>query len=151
MEREEQEITMKKKICFLSIFGLIVLIAFLVWMLLAMILKNTFNPKIPDYNYRLSLIAKENKGKMIPVDILSAGDWDKVCFLGPYSIGPNSENTAKWNIRDYTNVLDADGHNVLVFSKDNKVVDFIIQNRAHGDFSALNGSCLNRGKQIEIR
>ena len=142
---------MKQKICFLSIFGLIILIVYLIWMLLMMILENTFKPMIPDYNYHLSLIAKENKGKLIPVDMLSAGDWDKVCFLGPYYIEPDSDNSTKWNIRDYTNVLDTDGHNVLVFSKDDKVIDFIIQNRSHGDFSALSGSCLNRGKQIEIK
>jgi len=115
------------------------------------ILEYAFKPNVPDYNYRLSLIAKENKGKMVPVDILSVGIWDKVCFLGSYYIEPDSENSKKWNIFDYTNVLDSDGHNVLVFSKDDKVVDFIIQNRSHGDFSALSGTCLNRGKLIEIK
>lgn len=144
---------MKSKICFLSISGLTIIIGLLLLALFRMTLDSIYQPKIPDYNYRLSLIAKENKGKMVPVDILGGGDdWDKVCFFGPYSSSIlDTNNSSTWKIDDYTDVLRSDGHNVLIFSKEGKVIDFIIQSRKHGGFVGLSGTCANRGEQIQIK
>lgn len=140
---------MKSKICSFSIIGLIIIILFLLWIIFNFILENISKPKIPNYNYHISQLAMQYEGDTLPVSLLNSGNWDKVCFLGPYS-GHSPSNNWDININDFTNVLNSDGHNVLVFLKNNTVEDFIIQSRIHGNFSTLSGTCKNRNEYIEL-
>jgi len=106
--------------------------------------------KIKPYNYHLTLIVENNLGKTLSVAELGGTDWEKVCFLGPYSNDSSEVIGFDWEITDYTDVLVSDGHNVLVFVADDIVKDFIVQSRSKGDFSTLNGSCLQRNQQVII-
>lgn len=102
------------------------------------------NPKIPTYNYSLWKTIQRNKGQYIDFQAMGNDKWTRVCFLGPYN--ENSEKLLgfPWHITDYTNVLNSDGHNVIIFATDTEVVDFIIQTRSNGDFYTMSGRCLPR-------
>jgi len=50
----------------------------------------------------------------------------------------------KWNIEVKTNIQLEDGHNVIVFIKDNQVRQYVKHPRNLGDFSSLNGKCFDK-------
>jgi len=144
------------KIYLVSIFTLSVLVVLLSILSFKLLFSNTQKVNIPDYNFRLSTLIEQSKGSEILAGDLGGRNWDKVCFLGPYSTASSKVLGIDWEVAKFTDVLTSDGHNVIVFVKGKFVEDFIIQSRAHGDFSKLSGLCLleeqrliiSKGKQV---
>ena len=113
-------------------------------------LSDVFEKHVPDHNYHLARMVESHRGGTISVTELDSSEWDKVCFLGPYSADSSKVLGVDWEVRDFTDVLDSDGHNVLVFVSGDAVTNFIIQNRTKGDFSNLSGSCFKHGQSLKI-
>lgn len=70
--------------------------------------------------------------------------WTKVCFLGPYNESSEQTLGFPWLVSEHTDVLKSDGHNVIVFATDSKIIDYVIHSRGYGDFWKLSGKCLSR-------
>ena len=138
------------KVTISLITTLSIIVIFLLGVIFQMILSNFTKSRIPDYNYHLALVVENNLGKTLSVAEFGGADWEKICFLGPYSNDSSEVIGFDWEITDYTDVLDSDGHNVLVFVADGAVQDFIVHIRSKGDFSTLSGSCLKRNQQVII-
>jgi len=129
---------------------LLLVIASLTFLLSMCALEETFETNILDHNYRLFNLINEKRGQTILSDELNSGDWSMVCFLGPYSTDSSTVLGFDWDIEKYTDVLQSDGYNVLVFVNQGEVFDFIIQSRDKGDFSSLSQQCLNKGAVLKI-
>ena len=115
-----------------------------------LVLDDTMNKTIPDYNYHLSELINANKGNEIIVSDLGGKSWERACFLGPYQTDSSKVLGFKWDIKQYTDVLSSDGHNVIIFITGNSVYDFIIQSRSEGDFSKLSGLCFQRDERLKV-
>jgi hypothetical protein len=100
--------------------------------------------KIPEYNYSLWDKILHNEGQEIDFQYLGGSEWTKVCFLGPYNTNSKNLLGFSWDVTDYTGVLSSDGHNVIIFTNEKKVIDFYVQIRSHGDFHKMSGKCLPR-------
>ena len=99
-------------------------------------------------------IWKQMKAKnydSIDFSSLAGPAWTKVCFYGPYSESEEGELGFKWRVSDHTDVLTSDGHNVIVFATDSKVISYIVHPRAYGDFAKLSGNCLPRSSARMVR
>jgi len=101
-------------------------------------------PAPPKYNYSLWNNIQSNNGKSIDFQTLGSHEWNKVCFLGPYNTNSEKLLGFNWNISEYTDVLSSDGYNVIIFTNDKEVIDFVVQTRSHGDFQKMSGKCLPR-------
>ena len=102
-------------------------------------------PQIPQYNYWLW---KQSQKNSVNFEAYGSKAWDRVCFLGPYDEFSSELTGLSWDVTEYTDVLSSDGHTVVVFINDTEVIDFIVQIRSKGDFSALSGTCLPRSKSL---
>jgi hypothetical protein len=94
---------------------------------------------------------KATEYKSIDFSVLAGQEWTKACFYGPYSETNESELGFKWRISEHTDVLASDGHNVIVFATDSKVVSFVVHSRAYGDFATLSGKCVARSAAQLVR
>ncbi len=74
--------------------------------------------------------------------------WDRVCILGPYSDNNASKITLgfEWDSETHTSILTNDGIALLLFLKDQKVVEFVEHSRINGDFANLSRQCFVREK-----
>ena len=102
-------------------------------------------PQIPQFNYWLW---KQSQNNSMTFEVYGSNEWDRVCFLGPYSEFSSELTGLSWDVTEYTDVLSSDGHTVIVFINEIEVIDFIVQIRNKGDFSSLSGTCLPRSKSI---
>jgi len=71
-------------------------------------------------------------------------EWKRVCFLGPYNLNSKEALGFDWDISKHTDVLTSDGHNVIIFTTETRVIDYIVHSRAKGDFWKLSGKCIPR-------
>lgn len=129
---------------------LIAVIIFLLVILASYVLDGAMEQDIPEYNYQVFQLLENNEGETIVAKNLKGGDWDRVCFMGPYSRDSSALLGFDWDINQYTNVLDSDGHNVLIFTSTDKVLDFVIQKRSYGDFSDLSGQCFGVNQRFKV-
>ncbi|PKG36920.1 hypothetical protein CXF74_21640 [Psychromonas sp. Urea-02u-13] len=138
------------KIYVFSIFILLSLVILLSIFSFKLFFENVQRVHVPDYNLRLSNLFEKNIGKEILTEELGGKSWDKVCFLGPYLSSSSSVLRFEWDIAQYTDVLRSDGHNVIVFVKEESVEDFIVHKRTKGDFSKLSGLCFSNTQRLII-
>lgn len=91
-------------------------------------------------------LLKSNDFKSINFSNYGENEWEKVCFLGPYN--EQSENALgfSWHVSEHTDVLRSDGHNVIVFTTEKKVLEYVVHSRGYGDFWKLSGKCYSRDK-----
>jgi hypothetical protein len=92
-------------------------------------------------------IAKQlntNKNQSIDFSTIGKEDWTRICFLGPYNRDSEKVLGFDWNVSKHTDVLISDGHNVILFATDKKLIDFIELPRNQGDFWKLSGECFDR-------
>lgn len=87
---------------------------------------------------------KANNFETLELSKLGGNGWTKVCFLGPYNEMSEKALGFSWRVSKHTNVLKSDGHNVIVFATDAKVVEYVVHSRDRGDFWQLSGKCFNR-------
>ena len=82
------------------------------------------------------------------LDFSKMGDetWTRVCFLGPYNENSVDMLGFDWHVADHTNVLQSDGHTVVILATESEVVEFVEQPRNQADFSELSGQCLGRNE-----
>jgi len=85
-----------------------------------------------------------NKYQSIDFSKIGGDEWTRVCFLGPYTRDSAMILGFDWNVSKYTDVLISDGHNVIVFTTNKKVIEFIELPRNKGDFWGLSGECFDR-------
>lgn len=137
---------MKSHKFYILIITLLILVLIVSFSINALFLLSTkSDKKIPDYNYKIAKLIKYSEQNNTPLKIseLRNNDWNRACILGPYWTASTNELNFDWDINQHTNVLQSDGHTVLVFLQDETVIDFVVQNRAHGDLSKFSGSCFN--------
>lgn len=85
-----------------------------------------------------------NDYKAIDFSKIASPAWSKVCFFGPYNNNSEIALGFPWHLSEHTDVLKSDGHNVIVFATESKVIEFVVHSRAYGDFWTLSGQCLKR-------
>ena len=107
--------------------------------------------EIPMFNYALWQEIQKNRYQHIDFENFGNGDWNRVCFFGPYNEFSSETLGFDWKIANYTNVLSSDAHNVLVFTTETEVIDFVVHSRSKGDFWELSGKCLNRNDSELIK
>ena len=80
-------------------------------------------------------------------------NFERVCIFGPYSQNKGVENLLgfKWDIEAKTSIHLDDSHNVLVFIKDNHVIDYVKHARNFGDFSNFSGQYFDKFNSKFIR
>ena len=85
-------------------------------------------------------------GNVIDLRAAEAGEWDRVCVLGPYS----NDQTAKealgfgWPVESRSSIQESDGISLLLFARGHHVVHSVEHPRDQGDFSELSGRCFPR-------
>jgi hypothetical protein len=82
------------------------------------------------------------------VDLAAAvpGNWDRVCILGPYSNDIAATETLgfEWPAERLTDIEISDSISLLIFVKENAVLNYIEHPRRSGDFSNLRDRCFSR-------
>ncbi len=89
--------------------------------------------------------------KSINFSTYGGKDWTKVCFLGSYNEQSEKALGFSWHVSEHTDVLKSDGHNVIVFATESKVIEYVIHSRGYGDFWKLSGECYPREKSKFIK
>ena len=89
-------------------------------------------------------LLEANDFRYINFSEYGGNDWSKVCFLGPYNEQSEEILGFSWYISEHTNVLKSDGHNVIVFAVNDRVIEYIVHSRVYGDFWKLSGKCYPR-------
>jgi len=92
-----------------------------------------------------------NEFKSIDFSVIGGDEWTKVCFIGPYNENSEKALGFNWQVSEHTDVLKSDGHNVIVFSTEDKVLEYVVHSRGDGDFWTLSGDCLARESSVLIR
>ena len=87
--------------------------------------------------------AQLHAGKAIDLRSVEAGDWDRVCVLGPYS----SDQAAKealgfsWPVEARSSIEESDSISLLLFVRGKQVALAAEHPRTQGDFAELSGRC----------
>ena len=89
-------------------------------------------------------LLKSNNFKSVDFSNYDGNEWTKVCFLGPYNEQSEKVLGFPWHISEHTDVLKSDGHNVIIFATENKVIKYVVHSRGYGDFWKLSGECYSR-------
>ena len=81
-----------------------------------------------------------NLAKAVP------GEWEKVCIFGPYSDNNAAFKTLGfgWNLEKFSSITTAEGIGLLVFVKENTVLEHVEHDRKNGDFTNLSRKCFSR-------
>lgn len=87
---------------------------------------------------------KANDFENLDLSEFGGEDWTRVCFLGPYDEDSEKALGFDWQISEHTDVLKSDGHNVILFANQERVVNYVIHPRSRGDFWRLSGHCFSR-------
>lgn len=92
-----------------------------------------------------------NNFESLDLSQFGGNDWTKVCFLGPYNEMSEKALGFNWQVSEHTDVLKSDGHNVIVFATETKVIDYVVFSRGKGDFWQLSGDCFNRKNSYFVK
>ena len=96
-----------------------------------------------DYSSRIS--DQFNGTGRSSIDLMQAVPtaWDRVCVLGPYSLDEDAERTLgfKWPVESRTDIEEGDGIALLLFVRNDTVVEYVDYPRDQGDFSGLASQC----------
>lgn len=103
-------------------------------------------PEQSEGSKRISALIKSQHYKNIDFSVYGSSIWTKVCFLGPYNEQSEALLNLPWKISSHTNVLKDDGHNVIIFATESKVIEYVVHSRGRGDFSKLSGQCIPRSE-----
>ena len=76
------------------------------------------------------------------------GEWDRVCFLGPYASNATARSTLgfDWDAEGKTAIRRNDGIVVLLFVRAKQVAAYAEHPRNLGDFANLSGQCYPRSQ-----
>ena len=76
------------------------------------------------------------------------GEWDRVCFLGPYASNAKARTTLgfDWDAEGKTAIRRNDGIVVLLFVRAKQVAAYAEHPRTLGDFANLSGKCFPRAQ-----
>ena len=82
-------------------------------------------------------------GRMVDLRTVEAGDWDRVCVLGPYSNDQAATEALgfSWPVESRSSVEENDSISLLLFARGQHVVHSVEHPRDRGDFSELSGRC----------
>jgi hypothetical protein len=77
-----------------------------------------------------------------------AGDWDRVCVLGPYTGDLAAQETLgfAWPVESRSSIKLSDSISLLLFVQGQRVVHAAEHPRNQGDFSRLSGRCFPPGQ-----
>ncbi len=87
---------------------------------------------------------KKSGNQYVDFSALQGEAWTKVCFLGPYNTQSSQTLGFEWDITAHTDVLNSDGHNVILFATDAAVIAYAVHERNREDFWQLSGQCFPR-------
>lgn len=76
--------------------------------------------------------------------------WDKVCILGPYSTSKHAYDTLgfAWPVEEKSTISTSDHIALLLFVKNQTVLEFVEHPRRDGDFANLSLQCFKREEAI---
>ena len=94
---------------------------------------------------------KASNFKTLDLSKLGGDEWTKVCFLGPYNEMSEKALGFDWQVSEHTDVLKSDGHNVIVFATESKVIEYVVHSRGKSDFWQLTGECFSRKNSYFIK
>lgn len=91
-------------------------------------------------------------GDRLDLTQVGGSNWDRVCFLGPYTTNAAAEKTLgfAWDVELRTDIESSDGINVLVFVTGQHVASYLEHTR-HQDFWKLSGQCFQRTEAIFVK
>lgn len=95
-------------------------------------------------SYLINSELEKNNYQFIDFSKFYGPDWSKVCFLGPYNERSDELLGFNWQVSDHTDVLKSDGHAVIIFASNVKVIGYIEHRRGRGGFEYLTGQCFIR-------
>lgn len=107
--------------------------------------KNTEQAK---ENKQISVLIDQqfNQKNLSYIDLAKVSDksWDRVCIIGPYALNKAAEEVLgfKWDIEKNTEITSNDRISLLIFVKNNQVVEFVQHPRNKVDFSSGKIGCL---------
>lgn len=87
---------------------------------------------------------RKNQHEFVDFGSFAGDEWTRVCFFGPYNESSSQALGIDWHVAEHTGALRSDGHNVVVFATNQKVIKYVVHSRAHGDFWKLSGECFPR-------
>ncbi len=99
----------------------------------------------------ISAAYKKSGEKYVNFATLQGDKWTRVCFLGPYNTQSSQTLGFEWDVTQYTDVLESDSHNVVIFASESAVVAYAVHERNREDFWQLSGKCFQRQQSILFR
>jgi hypothetical protein len=94
---------------------------------------------------------KADNFKTLDISKFGGDEWTRVCFFGPYNEMSEKVLGIDWQLSEHTDVLKSDGHNVIVFATESRVIEYVVHSRDKGDFWQLSGRCFSRKNSIFIK
>ena len=111
---------------------------------------------LPAITATILFLVLANKGENISENIYKQGDtvnfskatslkFDKVCIFGPYSSNADASEILgfDWDIESKTNITSSDSVNIIVFTKNKKMIEYVAHPRNKNDFHKLNRKCFS--------
>ena len=88
---------------------------------------------------------QESGNRHVDLTETVTSDWDRVCFLGPYSLDWHVDKVLGFNWSTHTNTtMPSDGEVLLLFVRGNRVVEHFNLSRYEGGFDNFHSQCVPR-------
>ena len=96
---------------------------------------------------------RASEGKWVDLAQAVPGDWERVCFLGPYSENTIARKTLgfDWNAAWKTAIQENEGITLLLFVRGNEVLNYVEHPRSKGDFTNLSEQCFVQRDAVFIQ
>jgi hypothetical protein len=90
-----------------------------------------------------AIAAQLRSTNVVDLRAVGAGDWDRVCVLGPYSGHQAAQETLgfAWPVESRSSIGKNDSISLLLFVQGQQVARSAEHPRDQGDFSGLSGRC----------
>lgn len=90
-----------------------------------------------------AIAAQLRSTNVVDLRAVGAGDWDRVCVLGPYSGSQAAQETLgfAWRVESRSSIGENDSISLLLFVQGQQVAHSTEHPRDQGDFSGLSGRC----------
>ena len=99
-------------------------------------------------SYLIDSELEKNQYQFIDFSKLYGPEWSKICFLGPYNERSNELLGFNWQVSDHTDVLKSDGHTVIIFASDIKVIGYVEHRRGQSGLEYLTDQCFSRENAV---
>jgi hypothetical protein len=97
---------------------------------------------------KIQSVLNQRDFDVLDLTTISDKDWDRVCIISPYSLNAHAEKVIGfyWDIQNNAKITVNDGISLLLFIKNNTVVEFVQHPRNIGDFTNIKPECIVRNE-----